>query len=166
MLVYTSAALTEPLEVTGPLRVTLFASSSAPDTDFTAKLVDVCPCGFARNLQEGIVRARYRDSATAPSPIEPGRVYEYAIDLWATSNLFGVGHRIRLEISSSSFPKFDRNPNTGERLFGPSLPRRAEQFVFHDLERPSRLVLPVIPRGRAQESVPPVAPGAHRDPPG
>ncbi|MHB8576557.1 MAG: CocE/NonD family hydrolase, partial [Dehalococcoidia bacterium] len=113
VLIYTSEPLERPLEVTGPISVELWASSSAPDTDFTAKLVDVHPDGYAQNLLDGIIRARYRDSASRPSPIEPGTPYRYTIDLWATSTVFLPGHRIRLEISSSNFPRFDRNLNTG-----------------------------------------------------
>jgi len=113
VLVYTSEALERELEVTGPIKVHLFASSSAVDTDFTAKLVDVRPDGYAHNLQDGIVRARYRTSASEPSLIEPDRVYEFVIDLWATSHLLKTGHRLRVEISSSNFPRFDRNQNTG-----------------------------------------------------
>src|SRR5207244_11927509 len=94
---------------TGPIAVTLFASSSAPDTDFTAKLVDVHANGFARNLTDGIIRARYRESTRTAKLIEPGRVYEYTLDLWATSNVFKAGHRIRLEISSANFPPFEPN---------------------------------------------------------
>ena len=113
VLVYSTPPLERDFEVTGPVSVKLWAASSAPDTDFTAKLVDVEPDGFARNLTDGIIRARYRNSKSDPELIEPGRVYEYTIDLWATSNLFKAGHQIRLEISSSNFPRFDRNSNTG-----------------------------------------------------
>jgi uncharacterized protein len=112
--VYSTPPLEHDVEVTGPLTVTLWAATSAPDTDFTAKLVDVCTHGCARNLTDGIIRARYRDSRSTPSLVEPGRVYRYTIDLWATSNVFKAGHRIRVEISSSNFPRFDRNPNTGK----------------------------------------------------
>lgn len=140
VLVYTTALLTEELEVTGPIRLTLFASTSAPDTDWTAKLVDVGPNGFARNLTEGIVRARYRDSSSDPTLLEPGQTYEYSIDLWGTSNVYKAGHRIRVEISSSNFPRFDRNPGTGE----PAEFCSALQHVFHDTMHPSRITLPVI----------------------
>jgi putative CocE/NonD family hydrolase len=144
VLVYTSAPLDSAFEVTGPIKVILHAASTAPDTDFTAKLVDVAPCGYARNLTDGIIRARYRNSMSVPAPITPGEVVEFEIDLWATSNLFKEGHRIRVEISSSNFPRFDRNPNTGE------LPGRspemvsAMQTILHDAEYPSRIILPVI----------------------
>ena len=105
---YSTPALTQDTEVTGNVRVDLFAKSSAADTDFTAKLVDVAPDGFAQNLTEGIVRARYRDSPEKPELMKPGEIYRFKIDLWSTSNVFRKGHRIRLEISSSNFPRFDR----------------------------------------------------------
>ena len=114
VLVYTSAAVSAPLEVTGPLVVKLFASSSAIDTDFTAKLVDVRPDGYAQNLADGILRTRYRASRMRPVFLTPDQVYELTIDLLATSHVFLPGHRVRLEISSSNFPRFDRNLNTGE----------------------------------------------------
>ncbi len=149
VLVYTSAALERPLEVTGPLTVVLYAASSAPDTDFLAKLSDVDPDGFSRILAEGIVRARYRDGYERPVAIEPERVYRYTIDLVATSNLFLAGHRVRLAITSSSFPRFDRNPNTGRTLGedGPGDLRSATQRVLHDCDHASHVVLPVVPRG-------------------
>ena len=113
MLCFTSPALTEPLEVTGHVKLTLFASSSAPDTDFTGKLVDVFPDGRAISLTDGIIRARYRNSLAAPELLTPGEPYELSMDLSVTSNVFLPGHRIRLEVSSSNFPRFDRNTNTG-----------------------------------------------------
>ena len=127
------------------MELVLHAASDAPDTDFTATLVDVHPGGAAIHLCEGIVRARFRESFTEPSLIEPGRVYEYRIRLWETSNLFARGHRIRLEVSSSNFPRFDRNLNTGEDPADDDRPRPAGQSVFHDAGRPSHLILPVIP---------------------
>jgi putative CocE/NonD family hydrolase len=146
VLVYTSSEMTDPVEVTGPLVVKLFASSSAPDTDFTAKLVDVHPNGLAQNIQDGIVRARYRSSNTSPSLIEPGRTYEYSIDLWSTSNTFLPGHRIRVELASSNFPRFDRNLNTGEDPAKSTRIAKANQVILHDPQHPSHIVLPVIPR--------------------
>ena len=147
VLVFTSEPLTAPVEVTGPITMTLFASSNARDTDWTAKLVDVGPDGFARNVQDGIVRARYREaSATTASPIEPGRVYEYTIDMWATSNTFLPGHRIRLEVSSSNFPRFDRNLNTGEDQATGTRMQKATQTIYHSERYPSHVVLPVIPK--------------------
>ncbi len=146
VLVYTTPPLEVPVEVVGPVIAKLWAASSAPDTDFTAKLVDVEPSGYARNLTDGIVRARYRESTARTSLIEPGRVYEYTIDLWATANVFKAGHRVRLEISSSNFPRFDRNPNTGRPFPSEAELRPAMQTIFHDETRPSHVVLPIIPR--------------------
>lgn len=146
VLVYSSPPLEQPLEVTGPVTVTLYASSSATDTDFTAKLVDVAPCGYARNLTDGIIRARFRNSMSTPELIEPGEVLKYEIDIWSTSNMFLPGHQIRVEVSSSNFPRFDRNPNTGE------LPGRSEvmvsalQNIHHNQEYPSHITLPVVQR--------------------
>jgi len=127
--------------------VTLYAASSAVDTDFTAKLVDVHPSGFAQNLTDGIIRARYRQSTARPEPIVPGQVYAYTIDLWATSNVFKAGHCIRLEISSSNFPRFDRNPNTGGDLAAETETVPAIQTIYHDGTYASHVTLPIIPRG-------------------
>ena len=146
VLVYTSAALSEAVEVTGPVKMILYASSSAVDTDFTAKLVDMHPDGKAYNLCDGIIRARWRKSRTKPQMIKPGETYRYEIDLWVTSNVFKPGHRIRVEVSSSNFPRFDRNPNSG-LLFGTDTElQSATQTVFHGAERASHILLPVIPR--------------------
>ena len=147
VLVYSTAALEQDVEVTGPVSVTLFASTSAADTDFTAKLVDVEPSGYVRNLTDGIIRARYRNPRQPASPIQPGSVYEYTIDLWATSNVFKKGHRIGLEISSSNFPRFDRNTNSGEEIGSDSAMIPALQTVFHTSEYPSHVKLPIVPRG-------------------
>jgi putative CocE/NonD family hydrolase len=144
VLVYSSEPLEEDLTVAGPVRVTLFASSSAPDTDFTAKLADVHPDGRAFCLCDGIIRARYRDSIREPKPLVPGEVYEFNIDCLVTANIFLKGHRIRLEISSSNFPRFDRNMNTGTPVASESRAAVAMQTVFHDAARPSRIVLPVL----------------------
>ena len=146
VLVYTGESLQSDLEVTGPLTLKLFAASSAPDTDFTAKLVDVRPDGYAQNLADGIIRARFRDSLRYPTLITPGQVYEYAVDLWATSHVFKAGHRIRLEVSSSNFPRFDRNPNTGHPIGADADLETAQQTIFHDQRYPSHLLLPFIPR--------------------
>jgi uncharacterized protein len=127
--------------------VTLYAASSAVDTDFTAKLVDVHPSGLAQNLTDGIIRARCRQSTQRPELIEPGKVYKYTIDLWATSNVFKAGHSIRLEISSSNFPRFDRNPNTGAALATATEMAPAIQTVYHHSTYPSQVTLPIIPRG-------------------
>ncbi|HEV8436549.1 MAG TPA: CocE/NonD family hydrolase, partial [Methylomirabilota bacterium] len=142
VLVYSSEPLTEALDVTGPLAVTLYAASSAPDTDFTAKLVDVRPDGYAQNLADGIVRARYRESRETPALLTPGQVSKFTIDLWATSHVFKPGHRIRLEVSSSNFPRFDRNLNTGEDPATGTRWQTARQTVFHDQRYPSHIVLP------------------------
>ena len=146
VLVYTGEPLAEPMEVTGPIVVQLFAASSAPDTDFTAKLVDVRPDGYARNLADGIVRGRYRASRTYPALLQPGVVTEFTIDLWATSHVFLPGHRMRVDISSSNFPRFDRNLNTGEDQATGSRFQPASQTIFHDSRYPSHILLPVIPR--------------------
>ena len=146
VLVYSTPPLADDVEVTGPVSVTLFASTNASDTDFTAKLVDVEPSGYARNLTDGIIRARYRNGRGPASFIQPGRVYEYAIDLWATSNLFKKGHRIRVEISSSNFPRFDRNANTGDEIGADATFVPALQTVYHTAEYPSRVELPVVAR--------------------
>ena len=147
VLVYTSAELNEDLEVTGPIKVHLWAISSAPDTDFVARLVDVHADGYAQNLTDGIIRARYRhfSRGEAPSLIEPGKPYEYEIDLWATSNVFKAGHRIRLDVTSSNFPRWDRNPNTGHEFGTDTELVVAHQTILHDPEHPSYVVLPIVP---------------------
>ena len=145
VLVYSTPPLAQDLEVTGPVRLDLYASSSAVDTDFTAKLVDVAPDGFAQNLTEGIVRARYRDSQEQPTFLNPGQTYKLGIDVWATSNVFRKGHRLRLELSSSNFPRFDRNLNTGEDSATARKPVSATNTIYHDAEHPSALILPVVP---------------------
>ena len=145
VLVFTSEAMTNELEVTGPVKVILYAASTAKDTDFTAKLLDVHPDGRPFNLCDGIVRASCRDSIVEPSLIQPGKVYRYEIDLWVTSNAFLPGHKIRVEISSSNFPRFDRNLNTGEPFGTGTEFIKATQTIYHDEERPSHILLPVIP---------------------
>ncbi|MDR3775776.1 MAG: CocE/NonD family hydrolase [Terracidiphilus sp.] len=146
VLVYSTPALDQDLEVTGPVALDLYASSSAVDTDFTAKLVDVWPDGFEQNLTEGILRARYRESTATAQPIVPGKIYQYKIDLWSTSNVFLKGHKIRLEVSSSNFPRFDRNLNTGGSAATDSTFVKATNTIYHDAAHPSALLLPVIPR--------------------
>ena len=147
VLVYTSGELKEDLEVTGPIKVHLWAVSSAPDTDFVARLVDVHDDGYAQNLTDGIIRARYRhfERGETPSLIEPGKAYEYEIDLWATSNVFKAGHRIRLEVTSSNFPRWDRNPNTGHDFGTDTEMVVAHQTILHDAEHASYIVLPIVP---------------------
>ena len=145
ILVYATPPLEEALEVTGPITVKLWAASSAPDTDFVLKLIDVWPDGFAQELCHGIVRARYRDCLDRPSFMQPGEVYEFTIQVNPTSNLFEAGHRIRVDISSSDFPNFDRNHNTGGNDYADPTLVTARQTIFHDATRPSRIILPVIP---------------------
>lgn len=145
VLTYTTSVLGSDVEVTGPIRVVLYASSSAVDTDFTAKLVDVFPGGEARILTDGILRARYRESLEAPKLMKPGTVYRLTIDAGVTSNVFRAGHRIRVEISSSNFPRFDRNPNTGRPVGDEKELRKALQSVFHEGDRRSYVALPVTP---------------------
>jgi uncharacterized protein len=147
VLVYETEPLTEEVEVTGPIEVELHASSSAPDTDFMAMLIDVWPNGFRQRLCDGMVRARFRDGMERPEPIEPGAVYRYRIDCWTTSQVFEPGHRVCLQLTSSAFPKYDRNLNTGAPLGVTTECAIATQRVYHDAEHPSALVLPVIPRG-------------------
>jgi putative CocE/NonD family hydrolase len=144
VLLYKTEPLAEPLEVTGELRMVLFAASSARDTDFTAKLMDVAPDGNARIVSDGVVRARYRKGRDRPELLKPGEVCRYEIDLWFTSNEFGAGHRIAVAVSSSNFPRIGRNLNTGGDNERDAEFATARQTVFHDAARPSHLVLPVV----------------------
>jgi putative CocE/NonD family hydrolase len=144
VLIYSAPAFAQDTEVTGPVSLELFAKSTAVDTDFTAKLVDVAPDGFAQNLTEGIIRARYRDAQEKPTLMNPGQVYKFNIDLWSTSNVFLKGHVLRLEVSSSNFPRFDRNLNTGEAPGAAEHYAPATNTIYHDAEHPSVLVLPVV----------------------
>jgi uncharacterized protein len=148
VLVYTTPPLQRDLEVTGPVSAVLYAATTVLDTDWTVKLVDVYPDGRAMNVADGILRARYRDSLSAPKLLTPGEPYEYRVDLGSTSNVFKAGHRVRVEVSSSNFPCFDRNLNTGNPLGDEWIAHCivATQTVFHDVNRPSRIVLPVVPR--------------------
>jgi len=145
VLVYSTPPLDRDVEVTGPVTLEIYVKSSAVDTDFTGKLVDVWPNGFAQNLTEGILRTRYRDSQENPGFMNPGQTYKLKLDLWATSNVFKKGHILRLEVSSSNFPRFDRNLNTGFDA------AHSEQFVpatntiYHDEQHPSALILPIVP---------------------
>jgi putative CocE/NonD family hydrolase len=157
VLSFTSEPLAADLEVTGPVSVTLHAATSAADTDFTAKLVDVWPDGRALSVTDGIVRARYHRGNGLADPITPGRVYEYTIDLIATSQVFRASHRLRVDVASSNFPCFDRNTGSGapaaiatEADFAVT-----EQTIRHDAAHPSHITLPVIPRsgpGLAEEA--------------
>jgi putative CocE/NonD family hydrolase len=145
VLIYSTPAFAADTEVTGPVSAELYVKSSALDTDFTAKLVDIGPDGFAQNLTEGIIRARYRDSQEKPTLMVPGQVYKIAVDLWSTSNVFRSGHSLRLEISSSNFPRFDRNLNTGEAAQIGQKYVSATNTILHDREHPSSLVVPIVP---------------------
>ena len=145
VLTFSTPPLERDLEVTGFISLDLYAATSAVDTDFTALLADVAETGYARFLTDGVVRARYRDGTERPEEVIPGKVYKYTIDLWATSNVFKKGHRLRLYISSSNFPRFNRNLNTGEKMLGSSRFLTAHQTIYHDDKNPSALILPVIP---------------------
>ena len=145
VLVFSSPAFTQNTEVTGPISLDLYVSSSAVDTDFTGKLVDVWPNGFAQNLTEGILRLRYRNSPEKLELGNPGEIYHVTVDLWATSNVFLPGHKLRLEVSSSNFPRFDRNLNSGEDQARGTRVVRATNLIYHDKSRPSALILPIVP---------------------
>jgi putative CocE/NonD family hydrolase len=145
ILVYTTAAFEKDTEVTGPISLELYVSSSAVDTDFTGKLIDVWPNGFAQNLTEGILRARYRNSMEKAELMNPGQVYRLTIDLGATANVFLAGHKLRLEVASANFPRFDRNPNTGAEPETSTTYAKATNIIYHDHDHPSALVLPVVP---------------------
>jgi putative CocE/NonD family hydrolase len=153
VLCFQTAPLEEAVEVIGPITVELHVSSTAPDTDFTAKLVDVYPAsedypaGFELNLTDGISRARYRNSPERQEMMLPGQVYEILVEPFPTANVFKKGHRIRVDISSSNFPRFDVNPNTGEPLGRERRRLSADNAVYHEASRPSRVVLPIVPRG-------------------
>ena len=156
VLTFTTETLTSDIEVTGPISATIWASSDAVDTDFTATLVDVEPAaagtaagdtdGKAIILCEGIVRARFRNGTDNPEMMTPGEAYEFEIDMWDTSNLFKAGHRIRIEISSSNFPRYNRNLNSGNPIATDTEITIANQTIYHDSEHPSHVTLPVIPR--------------------
>jgi putative CocE/NonD family hydrolase len=146
ILVYSTPPLESDLEVTGYIQLELYAASSATDTDFTAMIVDVDPSGYARFLTDGIVRARYRNSTERAELLEPGKITKYTIDLWATANVFKTGHRLRVYVSSSNFPRFNRNLNTGEATMHATRLIKAQQTIYHDAEHPSVIILPIIPR--------------------
>ena len=155
VVVFQTEPLAEDVEVTGEIEVKLWISSSAPDTDFTAKLLDVHPAspdypeGFDMNIGDGIIRTRFRDTLRREALMEPGTVYEATIHLYPTSNIFKKGHRIRVDISSSNFPRFDLNPNTGEPLNDNRRVDTAQNTVYHDAEHSSHIVLPIIPKRRS-----------------
>ncbi|HEY9576764.1 MAG TPA: CocE/NonD family hydrolase, partial [Pseudobacillus sp.] len=144
VLVYTSAPLSRAVEVTGPVKVKLWASTDAKDTDFTAKLVDIAPSGKAFILTEGIVNTRYRNGYQPEKELS-GEIVEYEIDLWATSNVFLPGHRIALEVSSSSFPQYAPNRNTGKTTIESKQAVEALQTIYHNEQYPSHIILPIIP---------------------
>jgi uncharacterized protein len=145
VLVYSTDPMKYDTEICGPIRAELFAASSAPDTDFMVKFIDVWTDGYAERLSDGMVRARYRDGMESATPIEPGKIYRYSVDVWNTCEVFKIGHRIRVEIASSAVPKFDRNPNTGEPLGRTTTMQPADQKIFHDREHPTHLILPIVP---------------------
>src|SRR4030095_726433 len=152
VLVFETKPLPEDLEVTGSIVAHFYISSSAPDTDFTVKLVDVWPPntdfpeGVALNVADSIVRTRYRNSFETAELMQPGNIYEIEIETYPTSLVFGKGHRIRIDVSSSNFPRFDPNPNTGEPLNAHTHIKVAENVVYNDREHASHVVLPVVPR--------------------
>jgi putative CocE/NonD family hydrolase len=154
VLVYSTRPLESDVEVIGPVKLELYAATSARDTDFTAKLVDVFPDGSARNLTDGLLRLRYRNSLEKPELARPGEIYRITIDAGVTANTFLKGHRIRVEISSSNFPRFDRNSNTGGRILDETKLAKANQTVYHDAKHPSQLVLMTMPaRGQSAGSM-------------
>jgi putative CocE/NonD family hydrolase len=145
VLVYTSDFLDEPLTVAGPIRIHLEAATDGRDTDWMVKLVDVYPDGYAMPISEGIIRARFREGLDQMKLLEPGKVYPYDIEMTGTANVFQKGHRIRVDITSSNFPQFDRNPNTGEDLGAGIRMRVANQTIHHGGKKSSYLVLPIVP---------------------
>ena len=161
VLVYQTAPLCEDVEVTGTVEVILWVKSTAVDTDFTAKLIDEIPpnadypLGFSLNLGDSIVRARYRESIDRPSLLTPGEAVPLTITLYPTSNVFKKGHRIRVDVSSSNYPRFDVNPNTGDALGTSRTFRTAENTIFHETNHPSQVILPVVPRVPAVSEQPP-----------
>jgi putative CocE/NonD family hydrolase len=145
ILVYTSQPLDQPLAIAGPVKMKLFAATDGPDTDWVVKLIDVHPNGFAMNICEGILRARYRRGTDRMELLKPNEVYEFEIDMVGTANVFLPGHRIRVDITSSHFPQFDRNPNTGEPFGVSAKVRVAKQTIYHNAQRASQILLPVVP---------------------
>ncbi len=145
VLVYVTPPLEQDVEITGPIRLILYAASSAVDADFAALFFDLHPGGFAQRLTDSIVRASYRDGMKNPSLIEPHRIYQYKIDLWHTSQLFFRGHRIGVQIASSAFPKFERNASTAQPIATRTRLESAQQTIYHDADHPSALVLPIVP---------------------
>ena len=144
LLVYTSDFLKQPLAIAGPVKMKLHAATDGRDTDWMVKLIDVQPNGYAMNIAEGILRARFRKGVDQMELLEPNRVYEFEVDMAGTANVFLPGHRIRVDITSSNFPQFDRNPNTGADLGADAKLRVAKQIVYHSGQRPSAIILPVV----------------------
>jgi putative CocE/NonD family hydrolase len=145
VLVYTSEPFEKAQLVCGPIRAHFFAASSATDTDFTVKFLDVRPNGFAQRMSDGMVRARFRDGGDKMSLIEPGKIYAYDVDVWNTCQEFPAGDRMRVEVASSAFPKYDRNQNTGEPLGRTAAIKIADQTIYHDAEHPSYVTIPFVP---------------------
>ncbi len=144
VLTYTSAVLEEDLHIVGPIKAVLHAASSAPDTDWVVRLCDVWPDGRSIALCDGILRARYRDSFQRPAPMQPGQVYRFEVDLRATAQTFPAGHRLRVHVTSSDFPRYDRNLNTGGPFGEEAVGQVATNTVFHNAARPSHVLLPVM----------------------
>jgi uncharacterized protein len=144
ILVYTSELVEKDVEITRRIVCKLYVASSAVDTDFTANLVDVYPNRYAKILREGIIRARYRNSFKKQEMLTPGRIYECTIDLWSVSHVVRKGRKIQIEISSSNFPKYDRNPNTGAKFGEDVRLQKATQIIYHSSEYPSHIVLPIV----------------------
>ena len=144
VLVYTSDYLSDTITIAGPVRMKLHASTDGPDTDWMIKLVDVYPDGYAMPVSEGILRARFREGLDKMKLLKPGQTYEYDIELTGTANAFLPGHRIRIDITSSNFPQFDRNPNTGEPLGSSAKTRVAKQTIYHGGVTLSHILLPVV----------------------
>jgi putative CocE/NonD family hydrolase len=146
VLIFTSGELSDPIEITGTVKVKLWASSTAVDTDFTAKLCDVYPDGRSIIVADGIIRARHRNSLEKSEMMEPGKVYEFEIDLWNTSLVFSKGHRFRVAISSSNSPRFEPNPNTGKPSGMDDETKIATNTIYVDAEHPSHILAPVVLR--------------------
>jgi putative CocE/NonD family hydrolase len=146
VLVYTSEPLSEPVEVAGPVEATLFAATTGTDTDFVVRLVDVGPDGFAANITDGVARAKYRNSLETKEPLTPEEVYELDVELRPTAHTFQADHRIRVQVTSSNFPRIDRNPNQAMRVSEATEAdmQTATQTIHHTESRPSRITLPVM----------------------
>ncbi|MCD6505500.1 CocE/NonD family hydrolase [Candidatus Poribacteria bacterium] len=148
VLVFQTESLEEPVQVIGRITVKLWASSSCVDTDFVAKLMDVYPDGRSMLIADGIIRGRFRRSLSREELLEPGAIYEFDIDLWSTAIIFNKGHRIKLHITSSNYPRFDINPNTGQDYHEGYEMKVAENTIYHDKNHPSHILLPIVPLER------------------